>query len=204
MNSLEELMNLYGTEMVRNRKKENVPITDVNILETGYLKNASTDMKLRNFMKTVKPMDESWKSWCRANSWWANDPKPGSDVPAGMYELRDKILTFGGDMVCMAFDEPDLDNILKYGQLWIGYNPIRVRGRSSRCHENSLMLTFRNPNYRLCTGYALSDDGMWRQHSWCIEKRPRSIKIIETTEPRVLYFGFVLDDETRRVFRRRL
>ena len=63
---------------------------------------------------------------------------------------------------------------------------------------------WKEKGYRVCTGYALSDDGMWRQHSWCIDKRPRTTKIIETTEPRVLYFGYVLNDEETKRFIRRL
>lgn len=48
---------------------------------------------------------------------------------------------------------------------------------------------------RICTGYALSEDGMWRQHSWIIWHKARSNQIIETTVPRILYFGFVMTTE---------
>ena len=43
--------------------------------------------------------------------------------------------------------------------------------------------------YRLVTGYALSDDGLWRQHSWVMDDQV----IYETTVKRTQYYGFVLD-----------
>lgn len=35
-------------------------------------------------------------------------------------------------------------------------------------------------------------ESMWRQHSWLIHRKPRSNKIVETTRPRVLYYGFAM------------
>lgn len=46
--------------------------------------------------------------------------------------------------------------------------------------------------FAIAPGYALSIDGMWRQHSWMMLRGARSVKIIETTEKRVAYFGFVM------------
>jgi hypothetical protein len=46
--------------------------------------------------------------------------------------------------------------------------------------------------YGVMTGYALSPDGMWRQHSWVYDKQ-RDV-IIETTVKRVGYFGVLLND----------
>jgi hypothetical protein len=50
---------------------------------------------------------------------------------------------------------------------------------------------------RLSTGFALSDDGMWRPHSWL---RASSGTLIETTEQRVAYYGFAFDDEGAELF----
>jgi hypothetical protein len=38
------------------------------------------------------------------------------------------------------------------------------------------------------TGYSLSDDGLWRQHSWGLRREG----ILETTVSRVKYFGVLL------------
>ena len=48
------------------------------------------------------------------------------------------------------------------------------------------------------TGYALSDDGLWRQHSWLIAKPGRRWTVIETTCRRLLYYGVVLTEEEAR------
>lgn len=69
-----------------------------------------------------------------------------------------------------------------------------MKGEACQCHKNSAYLWKANKNYRagifgIATGYALSADGMWRQHSWCVLRKPRSYQIVETTTPRELYFG---------------
>jgi len=38
------------------------------------------------------------------------------------------------------------------------------------------------------TGYAISADSLWRQHSWCYDRRRQ--RVVETTERRVAYLGF--------------
>lgn len=65
------------------------------------------------------------------------------------------------------------------------------------CHKNCLDLqcyvgTGRR-EYQTVHGWALSDNGIWYCHSWCI-KRAGPEKIVETTRPRLAYFGFVLPD----------
>jgi hypothetical protein len=61
----------------------------------------------------------------------------------------------------------------------------------SNCHKNVAEFWQRRSGnlIALATGYALSDDGLWRQHSWGI----RSNAIFETTEPRKIYFGVRLE-----------
>lgn len=66
------------------------------------------------------------------------------------------------------------------------------------CHRNCGDLRAYAPNgrseYRIVYGWALSDNGIWYCHSWCI-RRTGPGNIIETTLARALYFGFVLPDE---------
>lgn len=73
------------------------------------------------------------------------------------------------------------------------------------CHKNCLDLqcyvgTGRS-EYQTVHGWALSDNGIWYCHSWCI-KRTGPEKIVETTRPRLAYFGFVLPDgvDPRAIF----
>jgi len=59
------------------------------------------------------------------------------------------------------------------------------------CHENvaELWLEKATGVSDIGIGYALSEDGLWRQHSWAVQKTD----IIETTEERVKYFGILLE-----------
>jgi hypothetical protein len=73
------------------------------------------------------------------------------------------------------------------------------------CHKNCLDLqcyvgTGRS-EYQTVHGWALSDNGIWYCHSWCI-KRTGPENIVETTRPRLAYFGFVLPDgiDPRAIF----
>ena len=114
-------------------------------------------------------------------------------------ELKEKLLSIGGTRIIMPRTDEDLAKTLSRGQFWLGDKPKLMIGQPSQCHYNSSCLYEANKNttnhVRICTGYALSDDGIWRMHSWCIWAKPRVNKIIETTVERVLYYGFVMNKE---------
>jgi hypothetical protein len=112
---------------------------------------------------------------------------------SGLKALRARLLKLGGKFVCFFGFEENLEKIMARGVLMKGGprggKPIMARGEASRCHSNSAACWEANQGELfLCTGYALSDDGIWRQHSWCWHHRLR--KVVETTEPRVAYFGY--------------
>ena len=172
------LMLEYGSRVVKDGQKQILPLRNAGDLQ-GILFHNEKDDPVRG----------------------RKGPEAG--ISPILYELRDKLLTFGGESVCLSFGEPDAEEILACGQFWHGYRAVRKKGRACRCHDNSLHLYFQY-GYQLCTGYALSDDGMWRQHSWCIYKTPRTTKIVETTVPRVAYFGYVLGETSRHQFARGL
>ena len=142
-------------------------------------------------------MDEEWKQRIKKDMWWAkDDPSPEmlkSNIDQRMLSLRDSLLKFGGEAVCMPSVEEDLEKLLSRGQLWSGVGSKLMKGRPISCHENSCNLWEANQDKLfISTGYALSDDGMWRQHSWCVFPKARSVNMIETTVKRELYFGFVM------------
>ena len=149
-----------------------------------------------------EPMDNAWKERI-SNDWWFRSAEDEPGIDPQMYILRRRLLETAGDAVFMYWNDEDIVPILQHGQFWMGHGAIMKRGRPCRCHANSAALWRANKDkVRICTGYALSDDGLWRQHSWCIWKKARSTKIIETTEPRILYYGFVMDDEQEMRFSR--
>lgn len=91
--------------------------------------------------------------------------------------------------------ERDLSALLDRGEAFLG--PVDLQeGEPSRAHENAARLWRRHPRaLSLVTGYGLSEDGLFRQHSWLIRNAPKAgqARIIETTVPRTLYYGYILN-----------
>ena len=118
---------------------------------------------------------------------------------AHLDELKRRLLSMGGWAVVLREKEPDLDAILSRGVLLSGDDAVLDVAEDSQCHFNTGMQHLQNPNGRaIMTGYALSEDGMWRQHSWIYDKA--SDAVVETTEIRVGYFGVLLDDLEAIIF----
>ncbi|HEV2643050.1 MAG TPA: hypothetical protein VGT98_10095 [Candidatus Elarobacter sp.] len=112
---------------------------------------------------------------------------------AHLDELKRRLLSMGGWAVVLREQEPDLDAILSRGVLLSGDDAVQDIAEDSQCHFNSGMQHLLNPKGRaIMTGYALSEDGMWRQHSWIYDRDDDAV--VETTEKRVGYFGVLLDD----------
>lgn len=74
-----------------------------------------------------------------------------------------------------------------------------LKGQHSRCHSNSASYALRNDSYKICTGYAYTEeDGLWRQHSWVLNEKG---EVLETTPTkRDFYFGFELNKEETEAF----
>src|ERR1700687_1379667 len=66
----------------------------------------------------------------------------------------------------------------------------RIIMEESRCHENVARVWTKRQEavVGIGTGYAWSEDGLWRQHSWALLREG----ILETTVPRTKYFGLLL------------
>ena len=136
-------------------------------------------------IKTKKP-DSRWLKLARKSGFTL---KTG---PKSMSELKKILLGIGGWAVCIPKIESDLDKLLKRGRSFPGKSKM-MRGEPCQCHSNSAFCWDENRELcRICTGYALSSDGMWRQHSWCYTNNG---VVVETTEKRVQYFGFIMDED---------
>ncbi len=104
--------------------------------------------------------------------------------------LKALLLRFGGDFLVPP---PDSDGIvpvlLGFGFLTNG--PITMKTMKVRsCHEN-VAAVWKARKFGIiafATGFALSNDGLWRRHSWGILRDG----VLETTEPRLMYFGIVV------------
>jgi hypothetical protein len=78
------------------------------------------------------------------------------------------------------------EHLIKTATAEQGQSARLIAGKVGRCHENSLALVTEHSDWRWWYGLALSDDKIWRVHSWVKDSRGQ---IVETTEPRKLYFG---------------
>jgi len=107
-----------------------------------------------------------------------------------LYHLKHLLLEFGGEfLVAPRKPDADIPSLLERGFLM--YGPIKMQIiKSSSCHQNVSAVWTDRPRriVGIATGYALSDDGLWRQHSWGLLRDA----ILETTETRLKYFGILL------------
>jgi hypothetical protein len=107
--------------------------------------------------------------------------------------LERRLLDLGGHTALLFLPDPDIGRLLERGRYFPGSGARMCRGGDSACHGNAGLLFVESRGaVRVATGYALSDDGLWRQHSWGLTADDWSV--VETTEPRIRYFGFVLSD----------
>lgn len=148
------------------------------------------------------PMDAEWIENIKKLHWYHENNN--SDIyqqGEDMLKLKGLLLSFGGQEVCLPMFEEDLKDILERGQLWFGDCVDMMLGEPSRCHSNSSSCWYYNKDKAvLCTGYALSEDGIWRQHSWCIHTKRNTNRVIETTKHRVAYFGFAMTENEANNF----
>lgn len=119
-----------------------------------------------------------------------------------LVELRKRILRRGGGgevLFCPGGHAPppseEISRLLTRGEVLPGKAKF-VRMQPCRCHDNCVEL-WRQGAGDLMNGYALTKDGLWREHSWI--KSPDGL--VETTVPRLAYYGAVLTpEEIKREF----
>jgi hypothetical protein len=107
-----------------------------------------------------------------------------------LVQLTKQVLKLGGDfVVAPPSPDPDACELISHGFVLAG--PIVVKtGEFSQCHRNVATL-WKRRRYGIIgigTGYGLTADGLWRQHSWGILREG----ILETTVARSKYFGICL------------
>ncbi len=124
--------------------------------------------------------------------------------------LTDRLLGIAGERVCLPGNEvmEDIEKALQRG-VFFGETHKRMPGAPSRCHRNSaLCWEVNRDKAKIATGFALSSDGIWREHSWVVVARkpganpanPKAWWTVETTTIRTRYFGFVLTESECEVF----
>lgn len=153
-------------------------------------------------IKTFAP-DRKWRTLLNRRGFTRTYKFENTDLEP----LKHLLLDIGGWAVVLPAIEPDVQHILRRGRRFPGRS-ISIPGQPSQCHLNSGCLwelsknrqLTPHENVKICTGYALSKDGVWRQHTWCAFERHNKLKVVETTVKRVQYFGYVLSDEEAEKF----
>jgi len=155
------------------------------------------------------PSDEVWMK-LTGEQYAPLSPHPQQDkaiketVPVPLFPLEQKLLTQGGTRMVYR-DEPDLKLLLSRGEPFDEPAEL-VAGESGQCHLNvARFWNEQREELAIVTGYALSEDGLWRQHSWLIRKNsvPGQSRLIETTIRRVKYFGVRLTEAEAAIFYKR-
>lgn len=173
-------------------------------------------------MKLIKtiPMDAEWKERLK-DKWWATnyegDKSTLTEHQKKLLELRNRLIAFGGEEVAFPFPNEYIDRIMDKGIIKVRQHNeddinseddilvVYVEGEPCRCHDNSAILWAQmkdewkeKGNLKIMTGYALSENGMWREHSWCLLEDAKDFNgmdiYIETTEKRAAYYGFAMDE----------
>jgi hypothetical protein len=141
----------------------------------------------------TKPMDSAHRQFLaeKATDALAHNPR--------VADLQTRLLALGGEAAVFGVAPKLIELLLERGSVFYGESR-SYKGRRGRCHYNAARLWAISPESRqLVTGFALSDDGCWRPHSWVLQPAKGKPPILETTEKRVLYFGAVLTpDEAER------
>jgi hypothetical protein len=115
---------------------------------------------------------------------------PALEANPALRKLHGKILEHGGDEAMVGntkLPSHEIERLLTRGQYWDGTKAKHQPMRAINCHGNSCELMGKGIG-QVANGFALSDDGLWRIHSWVVTKTG----VIETTTKRVGYFGVVL------------
>ncbi|WP_201392317.1 hypothetical protein [Ktedonobacter sp. SOSP1-85] len=195
---------------VREQATDELPELDLEQIRWGqimeFLFISEKRKRLHEQLPPVPP-DELWTELTDENNGGPLSSHPQQDraikdtVPVPYLPLEQKLLALGGRrMVYQSERTPGA--LLERGEVCAGTVEL-VPGEASECHINSADLWNQNRQaLAIVTGYGLSEDGLWRQHSWLIRRDPEPGKdrIIETTVARIMYFGVVLNDNEAQNF----
>lgn len=104
--------------------------------------------------------------------------------------LSAAILSRGGQLVVPPTEpEPQIDDMVDNLADWPADPVVLRRGTNNACHANSANAWCRGEVESMATGYALSNDDLWRQHTWAITAAG---VIVESTGARLAYVGVPL------------
>ncbi len=138
----------------------------------------SIDDFIENQSRLIESYPDSKRiQWLKNQSWYNQEHEKINN--------RLKAIVPNTHIVTTPHEHVPIDLILSQGQVFT-IPSILFSFENSRCHDNCDKLYLHKEIANVCTGYALSSDGLWRYHSWGLDYDD---VIIETTSERILYFG---------------
>jgi hypothetical protein len=124
---------------------------------------------------------------------WPHTERSEAAQQAAVEQLTTILLQYGGMRVAVWPDsDPTINLVIEQGKLFV-LPAVKKPGQRNRCHQNVARM-YRDRQHgikAIGTGYALTDDCIWREHSWGISAK----RILETTTMRLLYFGVEMKGE---------
>ena len=115
-----KLQTVCGTRVILDGKSRIIPITDKCMFDRCLIYSETKSQKIKDSIKWNQ-MDADWKADCKEKKFWFQDTledmkKMYPSMNSHLFDLRQKLLAFAGEVVCFPPCEEDLDNILNYGQ----------------------------------------------------------------------------------------
>jgi hypothetical protein len=119
-------------------------------------------------------------------------------------DLRAQLLDLGGvEVVLPRYDQfseaeqrrqaYDVEQVLARGETWPGAGAVLEIGTENNCHSNVAQIRSSGRG-SIASGWALANDGLWREHSWLLLPSADSEdSLLETTQAWLLYYGYRLD-----------
>ena len=142
--------------------------------------------ELEYVQKKLVPLEAERIKWLESRSCWSDIHSKFQKYLSNLVPTTHLVARDGADN--------DMQQILSgKGQFRIAYDNDIIMNvmETSQCHENSRKLLKKGKIKYLHTGYALSDDSLWREHSWCVDF---DNNIVETTEPRIVYLTSFIEN----------
>lgn len=148
-----------------------------------YILSTIDPTKLEGVVKNLKSVpDEKQINVLESRPWWNSNHVTANKFVSTVIE--------GTHLVADPDDEGELESLIKFSGLKIiipDQNDIKLNIMEyRRCHDNSFELFKQGKVSEMHSGYALSDDGLWRHHSWCIDDEGN---VVETTIKRLVYLA---------------
>lgn len=115
-------------------------------------------------------------------------------------QLEKILLDLNGNSVKFGIDtKQELQQMIDNGRFknTDGLKVYKTGMLPNQCHRNSVVLKLKKKSYQIFTGYALTDENVWLQHTWCANS---FTNIVETTQPFRRYYGYQLKGEELLTF----